>query len=351
MKIRGMQLPAFASAYAAGWSSIPRPRYVFLCIADHYEPDWGGASRQTQQERVKRWTTSYPKVFGDLEDSRGRPPQHSFFYPIECYDASHLDQLAQLAKAGWGDVEVHLHHDDDNADSLRELLMRSTALFQERHGLLRKDPEGVIRYGFIHGNWALDNSHPDGRWCGVNNEITVLKETGCYADYTMPAAPHPAQTKTINAIYYAIDDPIRAKSHDTGIAARVGVSPPDDGLLMIQGPLVISHRRLLRKPRIENGNVSNSQPLSAMRIANWLRARVTIAGNPDWQFIKLHTHGAPELNADTWFGESTIQFHQQLREYSNRLGFQYFYVTAFEMAELVKQAENGRQVPRFACST
>jgi hypothetical protein len=49
----------------------------------------------------------------------------------------------------------------------------------QRHGLLRKDPvTGQVLYAFIHGNWALCNSRPDGRWCGVKEEIKILLETG-----------------------------------------------------------------------------------------------------------------------------------------------------------------------------
>ena len=57
-----------------------------------------------------------------------------------------------------------------------------------RHGLLRRH-RGKLAFGFIHGNWALDNARPDGRWCGLNNEITLLRDLGCYADFTLPAAP------------------------------------------------------------------------------------------------------------------------------------------------------------------
>ena len=46
-----------------------------------------------------------------------------------------------------------------------------------------------VGYAFIHGNWSLCNSRPDGRYCGVNNELDVLRETGCYADFTLPSAP------------------------------------------------------------------------------------------------------------------------------------------------------------------
>ena len=70
----------------------------------------------------------------------------------------------------------------------------------ERHGLLSRDRyTGEVGYGFIHGNWALDNSRPDGRMCGVDNELDVLRETGCYADFTLPSAPSPTQTRKINS--------------------------------------------------------------------------------------------------------------------------------------------------------
>ncbi|WP_182864785.1 hypothetical protein [Stieleria mannarensis] len=347
MLIRGMGPTTFARAYRAGQRPTPRPRHVFIAVADHFEPERDGASLERQRLRVDRWLTDYPASVDGCCDSRGRPPQHTFFYPIECYTAEHLDKLAKLKRAGYGDVEVHLHHDDDNADSLRELLLRSTRTLHTRHGLLHQDASGQIRYGFIHGNWALDNSHPDGCHCGVNNELTVLRETGCYADFTMPAAPHAAQTRTINSIYDAIDDPQRSKSHDLGTPVTVDSERPAEGLLMIQGPLLVNHRRPWQKPRLENGNVAGSQPLSSHRIDDWLKARVGVAGHPAWQFIKLHTHGAWEANTDQWLGPSAAAFHHGLRETSRRYGFRYYYVTAREMAALVEQARQGRTDPDF----
>jgi hypothetical protein len=101
---------------------------------------------------------------------------------------------------------VHLHHDNDTADGVQEKLARLTAQLHDQHGLWRKDAAGRRQYAFIHGNWALDNSRLDGRWCGVNNELSVLIETGCYADMAMPSAPSACQNSTINSIYYATDD-------------------------------------------------------------------------------------------------------------------------------------------------
>ncbi len=348
MRIRGMELCTFAKSYRTGQRRVPTPKHVFVCVADHFEPDWNGADERLQTQRVDRWLSQYPRAIQGCEDSRGRSPQHTFFYPIECYRPLHLEKLAELVRAGYGDVEVHLHHDDDNAESLRELLLSSIATLHSQHGLLHHDASGNLCYGFIHGNWALDNSHPDGRWCGVNNELTILRETGCYADFTMPAAPHAAQTRTINSLYYAIDDPLRPKSHDTGTPVAVGKTRPDDGLLMIQGPLVVTHKKIWKKPRVENGNIATSQPLTPNRIEDWLRAAVRVVGHPTWQFVKLHTHGAPEKNADVWLGSQAKAFHQGLHELAERYSFRYYYVTAFEMAQLVGQAEQGFDEPDFS---
>ena len=47
------------------------------------------------------------------------------------------------------------------------------------HDALPRDPvTGQPRWAFIHGNWALDNAHPDGTGCGVNNELIILREEG-----------------------------------------------------------------------------------------------------------------------------------------------------------------------------
>ncbi len=154
MRIKGMPPRSFLQTIATGYRRANRPKALLLCIADHYEPEWGRASKQLQYERVRRWTTEYPKLFSSLKDTRGRPPQHTFFYPAEVYDPKHLELLAELVHAGFGEVEVHLHHDNDNAERLREFLLEYVAMLNDQHGLLTRDSSGNIRFGFIHGNWA-----------------------------------------------------------------------------------------------------------------------------------------------------------------------------------------------------
>ena len=328
-------------------------RKIFLCIADHYEPMVGNAPLHIQRERVDRWLQEYPRSVAGIADSRGRPPQHTFFYPAEVYTPEPIEKLAGLCRQGLGDVEIHLHHDNDTADHLRETLMTFKEMLFHRHGLLRKNGQGEITYGFIHGNWALCNSRPDGRWCGVNDELTVLRQTGCYADFTMPSAPSSTQTTTVNSIYYANDRSPRPKAHDRGIPAKVGLAPPEQSLLLIQGPLSLDWAR--KKwgflPGLENAAVQSGFPPNLARFMLWLRMGIGVGGRPEWIFIKLHTHGALECNADILLGEPMRRFHQELAAFTaQRPGLQYYYVTAREMADLVHQAEAGAEEPAFGDS-
>jgi hypothetical protein len=318
--------------------------HLLLCFADHYEPKQGGASLEVARARVAQWAQQYPGQFADFRDSDGRPPRYTFFYPIEEYEPELLDALADLCRAGFGEVEVHLHHDRDTAEGLRQKLQEYKAVLVQRHGLLARDrATGAIRYGFIHGNWALCNSAPGGRWCGVNNELQILRATGCYADFTMPSAPHPTQTPKVNSIYYAWDRPGRPRSHDCGVDVGTGSQPPNS-LLLIQGPLVLDwkHRKWGVLPHVENGCLQESNPPRIARLPGWLRARVQVSGRPDWFFVKLYAHGAPEESHRALLGDPMVRFHEDLgRLARENPHFHVHYVTAREMYNLARAAESG----------
>ncbi len=105
-------------------------------------------------------------------------------------------------------------------------------------------------------------------------------------------------------------------SRTTPVCARVGSPPAKDGLLMIQGPTMIDWSRRKRGlvPRLENANLDGRTPPSAARLSCWLRAGIHVTGRPDWIFIKLHTHGAPEHNAAMLLGEPMQRFHASLAQ-------------------------------------
>jgi hypothetical protein len=315
------------------------PRHLYFCVADHYEPYWGGAGDETARSIVREWTTRYPEIAAGHHDSDGQAPQHTYFYPEEEYDPEVLELLAGMARHGLGDVEVHLHHDRDTATGLADKLCSFTELLDREHGLLRRDPQtGQLRYAFIHGNWALDNSHPEGRWCGVDNELQVLYDTGCRVDMTMPSAPHGTQTRTVNSIYFARGQAGACKSHDTGRPAIVGAAQGADELLMIQGPLTLDWER--RKagllPRIENGEISADNPPRPGRVRRWVDCGISVAGAEDHVFIKVHTHGAqPRAMQTLLHGGLELLWDTLERDFRDADDWQLHYTTAWQMYEAV----------------
>ena len=179
----------------------PRPsqRHILFALCDHYEPLWGKATDDVGRTRVDTWVQRYPAL-AEFRDSNGRPPRHGWFFPGEEYRPYFLDQLADLVRAGFGEVEFHLHHDGDTAATLAPRIEHHLATFAQ-HGHLSRGDTGY-RWAFIHGNWSLANGRPDGRWCGVDDELPLLHEIGCYVDLTFPSAPDPCQPDKVNQIYW-----------------------------------------------------------------------------------------------------------------------------------------------------
>jgi hypothetical protein len=322
---------------------------VMLCVCDHFEP-LHATDKTGALARVARWQSELPRLTAGFRDSDGQPPRHTFFYPIEQYDPDLLRELAALCAATGAETEIHLHHDRDTADHLRRTLERGKELLAG-HGLLARAADGSVRYGFIHGNWALDDSDPAGRNCGVRNELEVLAATGCYADFTMPSAPHPTQTRIINSLYRAQDTPA-PKSHDHGDPVRVrpeGEAAPvpanDASLLLVQGPLGLNWR--WRKwgvlPRIENGDLTAANPPTPARLRVWLDLGMHVLGRPEWMFIKLHTHGALPENSAMLLGEPMRHFHDHLKSVCTEgRKFRLHYVTARELVNILHAAEDGK---------
>ena len=347
--LRARDMEMWVGSYLLGLFR-PRPRvdspiHVMVCVADHYEPAWNQVPPRTERTRVTEWVRRLPTLADRHRDADGVNFQYTFFFPEEQYRYEHLERLAQICRAGYGDVEIHLHHHNDTSEGVREKLERFSTLLYERHGLLRRNPAtGQIEYGFIHGDWALDNCSRDGGHCGVNDELRILRETGCYADFTLPSAPSDTQTKKINSIYYATDDVNRPKSHDRGVDVTVGGQQTGD-LLLIQGPLTLNWRSRAKGvlPRIENGELSGDNPPTPARADLWVRQGIHVAGRPDWVFVKLHAHGANEKNMNALLGapmDDTLSYLE--RTYNDGARYRLHYVTAREMYNIVRAAEAGK---------
>lgn len=317
-------------------------RHLLFAICDHYEPLWGRADRKTGRARVRNWCVRYPEMAREFCDADGRPPRHSFFFPGEEYAPEYLDDLAELGAKGLGEVELHLHHDRDTKHALLEKIQLYLTSYA-RHGHLSREADGRLRYAFIHGNWCLANARPDGRWCGVDEEVALLFGSGCYADFTFPAAPDSSQPRIVNQIYWPVGDLSKKRAYEHGEPARVG-QKKHDRILFVQGPLALAMRPHSFRPRIENSALTAHDPPTPARLQTWLRQRIGVRGRPDWIFVKVHTHGAPEAQAHAVLGEPIRRLHRELTtRYNDGVHWQLHYVTAREMYNIAIAAMDGKQ--------
>ena len=202
----------------------------------------GFAPREVQQQRLDTWCDEYPRNFDRFRDQDGRVFTHTYFYPAEQYDRELVEQLAGLCHAGWGEIEIHLHHGTDQpatAESTRQQLVSfRDALADEHECLSYEKGNSTPRYAFVHGNFALANC-ADGYACGVDNEMRILADTGCYLDMTYPAAAfHPAQIAIINSLYECALPLDQSGPHRYGHNLKAGRSITKFPFI-VQGPLML----------------------------------------------------------------------------------------------------------------
>jgi hypothetical protein len=297
-KNANLWFPSYLSSRVRRLGERPAKR-VWVAITDHFEPH-GNCDLGTAWKRMATWHERWPGIAAAApRDSAGGPPCYTFFYPQEEYERGLLDSVAQLCKDGTGDVEVHLHHFHDNAASFAAKLREFTARLHDNHGLLHVH-DGRLVFGFIHGNWALDNSHPTGHGCGVRGELQVLRDLGCYADFTMPSAPSPTQSRIADRIYWTTGDAAQPRGFDRGVEATPGGGRRGD-LLMITGPLGVRFRERLM-PRMETGELAAYDLPTRARVERWLDLAPRIG---DDLFVKLYGHTAREDNAAALLGDGS----------------------------------------------
>jgi hypothetical protein len=304
----------------------PPLRRIWVTLADHYEPKWQHADLTTAQSRVALWRSAWPAIAKRCKpDSLGNTPQYTFFFPEEEYHPTLMEPLAEMVREGIADVEVHLHHDGEGRQNFIDRITSFCSVLGSEHGLLRKRG-GKTTFGFIHGNWALDNSSPDGRWCGLKDEIRLLRDLGCYADFTMPSGDSATQARLVNSIYYCKGDPNRSKSYDDGVPVTPGGGVAGD-LLIISGPLGMRWKdRWL--PRLETGELRCGNVATPYRVRRWADLAPRIGTD---SFIKLYTHGAQEQNSSALLHGVLESAFNLLVEEANRRGCSIHFVSAWQM--------------------
>jgi hypothetical protein len=326
-------MPGYVSWMFHSEKPAAEPVHVFFVFVDHFEPG-------NDYAIVERWRNEYPNVAGHHRDSTGRPVQHTWFYPGEQPADRTMTAIRELVTGGYGEAELHLHHADDTQESTRRRFQEAIAYFQ-KFGFL-KTADGATHFAFIHGNWGLDNSEGK-QFCGDDRELAMLRELGCFADYTFPASQHLAQPPFVNNIYEATDDD-RPKSYDHGVPLQEGVKPEGD-LLIFQGPMLFvpawDPRKLFFV--LEDSNIHDAVPVTPGRVDAWMRARIHVQGRPDWQFIKIHTHGAREGASEVLGPHFDTALSYLERAYNDGTHYVLHYVTAREAFNLARAAADGKR--------
>lgn len=325
-------------------------KHFIVTIANHFEPGWsenGVLDHKTQMRRLKEYHEMARQTGEAIRDADGTKFRHTNFYPAEQYHPEILDVMSEMQADGLGEVEVHLHHgvdEPDTAENLRTTLVEFRDTLVDRHRCLsRRAGEGGPMYAFVHGNLALANSC-GGRFCGVDNEMRILEETGCYADMTLPSAPDQSQVAVINQIYECGRSLDEAVPHAVGTRAVVNGHQPQLPLIFT-GPLVMNWTRRIKGlpvPRIDDGALTANQPLDVARFRRWASADITVDGRPDWVFIKLYCHGFFDRDQRACIGEDARRFFTEMIEIADKAGNKIHFATAREAYNIARAAMDGR---------
>ena len=182
-------------------------KHIIITIANHFEPAWsqnGILPLDAQRRRLDEYFKMAREIGEAVRDADDTKFRHTNFYPAEQYDFQILETMAAMQSENLGEVEIHLHHGvekPDTAENLRKSLTRFRDILAVEHKCLSLiENDSQPKYAFVHGNLALANS-ANGKCCGVDNEMQILAETGCYIDLTLPSAPVESQVAVINKIY------------------------------------------------------------------------------------------------------------------------------------------------------
>lgn len=326
-------------------------KHIIFTIADHFEPSWsrnGLLGLDAQLRRLDEWHEMARKTGEAVRDADGTKFRHTNFYPAEQYFPEILEKMAALQAEGLGETEIHLHHGveaPDTAENLRKVLTGFRDCLAEEHKLLsRMNGEGDPKYAFVHGNLALANSC-GGRFCGVDEEMQILADTGCYADMTLASAPDQSQVAMINKIYecgYPLTEKVPHRRGRSVEAGRNHLQMP----LIFTGPLVFNWTRRIKGvpvPRLEDGALVSNQPMDTARFNRWKNANITVKGRTDWVFVKLYCHGFFDHDQSACIGEDARAFFSRIIEQGEKTGdYKVYFASAREAANMVFAAADGK---------
>ncbi len=324
---------------------------IIITVADHFEPAWSDDGRldlETQKRRLDEYYKLARTTGEALIDADGTKFRHTNFYPGEQYDKDLLDTLAAMQAEGLGEVEIHLHHGvekPDTSENLRKSLVEFRDCLAETHRCLsRFGGAGAPKYAFVHGNLALGNS-ANGKYCGVDDEMQILAETGCYADLTLPSAPDETQVAMINEIYECGLPLDQKMPHRTGKSLEVkgaNFQLP----VIFTGPLAFDFSRrvgVLPVPKIDDGALAANQGTDLNRFKRLMNTNITVRGNSEWVFVKLYCHGFFDRDQSFCIGEEARRFFSEIIERGEKTNaYSVHFASAREAFNLISAAVDGK---------
>ena len=116
-------------------------------------------------------------------------------------------------------------------------------------------------------------------------------------------------------------------------------------MLMIEGPLALALRAgagpgAAHRERRDHRRRSAPRPRAC---APGSSQNIHVEGRPEWVFVKVHTHGAPETQAASLLGDGGRTLHDALTtRYNDGKRWTLHYVTAREMFNVAIAAMDGK---------
>lgn len=324
----------FKGLFSKATAPDGQPIDIMFMFVDHFELNG-------KEDRLHAWNVRYPAMAKKHTDSDGHHPKHSFFYAMDLMHEHELEAMKPVVDAGYGEFELHWHHDHDTPQSYVQKLDAAMEIFH-KYDYMKPYKEGQKAcFGFIHGNWSLANSRGES-FCGVDNEVQLLKDYGCYGDFTFPALFSTAQPPFANNIYYC-SNLSQTACYFSGRDSSVGQAEKDDEFLIVQGPMTINWRDWRHKwhPTIEDGDI-NQYPThdDPKRIDAWMNQNIHVKGRPEWQFVKIFCHGAQDHKSVV--SDTTDRMHDYIEQnYNDGKKYRLHYVSAREAYNIIKAAEAG----------
>lgn len=323
-----MWFPSYVSCAFNRKERVPDDKkHLIFIMVDHYEPGKGERGARFNDA----WLNKFRNIADKHLDSYGSRFRYSWFYPYDHRNERVLTSLCKMAFDGYGEVELHWHRPPATNETFPEMLKKATQWFNQYGALLSSGPKPRTSFAYVAGNWSLDNC--DGR-TGVNRDLEILFNNGCYADFTFPTIGTPCQPSKINSIYYACDTD-DSKSYDDGVDAKVGMSI-NDRLMIFQGPISF----IWKNAGLEYGAVEDYAIPSRERINRWIDANIHVKGRPELIFVKVYSHGAQ--SAHVILDRYLDLMLQWLEEICRERRISLHYMTAREAYNVVKAVEDGK---------